>query len=417
MTSLVIPETPADDDRRRGLRQMRAVALGLLVAAAVVYVLTRRQAGGWGYLNATAEASMVGALADWFAVTALFRRPLGLPIPHTALIPERKDALGKSLQDFVGANFLSESVVKEKLLLAELSARVGRWLTDPAHSTRLVAEAARLARDALGKTRDEDVVVLLKDVLIPRLLEEPLSPTLGHLLQEIVADKSHHPLVDLALSESASWLADNEETVSRVVATQAPWWSPHWVDDAVTRRIHKEALRFVREVRDDSDHPARRALDDLLTRLAGDLQHDRDTMDWAERLKQRLLSHAEVEHAITSIWQSLRRALVEAFGEPDGPLRRRAFDALTAFGRRLTTDRALRTRLDGLVADGGGYLVRTYGSELTAIISDTVNRWDGKEAADRIELHVGRDLQFIRINGTIVGGLAGLTIYTLSSLF
>jgi uncharacterized membrane-anchored protein YjiN (DUF445 family) len=416
MATFVIPETLTDIQRRRGLRKMRSIALALLLFAAVVYVATHGRGGIWGYVNAAAEASMVGALADWFAVTALFRRPLGLPIPHTALIPERKDALGESLQDFVTANFLSEDVVRDKIARVEPSARIGGWLVQPKHSRWIVNEGSRVLRDLLGRTRDDDVVVLFRDVLVPRLIAEPLSPTLGHLLAEVVRDGAHHPFVDLTLNEVAHWLVENEETVTRVVARQAPWWSPRWVDDAVTRRVHKEALRFVQGVRDDPDHPARHALDNLLSELAEDLQHDADTMARAERLKERVLSHPEVEKAITSVWNSLRRALIDALNDADGPLRQRAEEALTDFGKRLTTDAALRSRLDGLVADAAGYVVRTYGAEISTIISDTVERWDGKEAADRIELHVGRDLQFIRINGTIVGGLAGLTIHAVSTL-
>jgi uncharacterized membrane-anchored protein YjiN (DUF445 family) len=416
MTAFLIPDSPADVARRRGLARMRLVAVALLVAAAVVFAVTHGRGGGWGYVNTAAEASMVGALADWFAVTALFRRPLGLPIPHTALIPERKDALGRSLQDFVAANFLSESVVRDKLSRVEPSARVGRWLVAPQHRRRIVDEGARLLRDALARTRSDDVVGLIGEVVIPRLIAEPFSPALGHLLGEVVADGAHHPVVDLVAGEVADWLNHNEETVARVVGAQAPWWSPQWVDEAVTRRVHREALRFAREVRDRPDHPARLALDDLLRDLADDLQNDPSVMARAERLKERVLTHPEVEQVTASVWGSLHHTLVDALGDPDGPLRRRAVDWLTRFADHLASDPRLRERLDGLITDAAGYVVRTYGAEITTIISDTVNRWDGKEAADRIELHVGRDLQFIRINGTVVGGLAGLVIHALATL-
>jgi uncharacterized membrane-anchored protein YjiN (DUF445 family) len=416
MTTFVIPETPADRERRRGLARMRLVALSLLLAAAVVFAVTHGRGGGWGYVNAGAEASMVGALADWFAVTALFRRPLGLPIPHTALIPERKDALGRSLQDFVAANFLSERVVRDKLSRVEPTVRVGRWLADERHRQRIVDEGARLLRDALAHAQDDAVVALIEEEVIPRLVAEPLSPALGHLLAEVVTDGAHHPLVDLVVGEVTDWLAANEATVTRVVAAQAPWWSPQWVDDAVTRRVHRETLRFAREVRDRPDHTARAALDGLLRELADDLQHDPSVMARAEALKERVLTHPDVGRVTASLWSSLRRAVLEALDDPEAPLRRRAYEALTRIGERMVSDVDLRERLDAMIADAAGYVVRTYGAEITTIISDTVNRWDGKEAADRIELHVGRDLQFIRINGTVVGGLAGLAIHALATL-
>ena len=409
-------ETDADRQRRRGLRRMRAVALSLLVLATIVYVLTRNTDGAWAYVNAAAEASMVGAIADWFAVTALFRHPLGLPIPHTAIIPTRKDALGRSLEEFVATNFLSEQVVKEKVISADLSLRVGRWLDDPAHSTRVIGEAAKVVRGALGVLNDADVASIVQQAVLPRLMNEPVSGMLGHFLSEIVRDGAHHGLVDLTADEAYRWLSEHEDTVAEAVGGRAPWWTPGWVDERVTRRIQKEVLAWVADIRDTPDHPARKSIDNLLSKLADDLQHDEATMARAEDLKRRVLTHPQVEPTITAVWAALRRGLIEAVDDPDGMLRQRGVSALAAFGARLGQDADLRARLDGYVANAVGYVATSFGPEIATVISDTVNRWDGKEAAAKIELHVGRDLQFIRINGTIVGGLAGLAIHAFSTL-
>jgi len=409
-------ESAADALRRRGLRRMRAVALALLVLAAVIYVLTRDRSGGWGYLNAAAEASMVGALADWFAVTALFRHPLGLPIPHTAIIPTRKEALGRSLEEFVATNFLAEAVVREKVISAQMSRRLGQWLEEPGHATRVVNEAAKVVRGALGVLDDADVAALVHQAILPRVMSEPVSGLLGHFLDEVVRDGAHHGLVDLAVDEAYRWLSEHENTVAEAVGGRAPWWTPGWVDGCVTRRIHKEALAWLKDVRDRPDHPARKSVDDLLSRLADDLQHDEATMARAEELKRRVLTHPQVEPTIGSLWMAVRRGLVAAIDDPEGLLRQRGVSALISFGQRLGDDAGLRTRLDGYAADAVGYVASSFGPEIATVISDTVSRWDGKEAADKIELHVGRDLQFIRINGTIVGGLAGLTIHALSAL-
>jgi len=395
---------------------MRGLALGLLVAAAVVYVLTHGRGGGWAYLNAASEAGMVGALADWFAVTALFRHPLGLPIPHTAIIPTRKEALGRSLEQFVTANFLTDTVVRQKVTGAQLSRRAGAWLADPDHSARVVAEAAKIVRGGLDVVKDDDVETLVRQVLVPRLLDEPVSPLAGTLLAEVVRDGAHHGLVDIAVREAYRWLSEHEDTVAGVVTERAPWWTPRWLDAQVTRRIHREVLAWMADVRDRPDHPARRALDDLLAKLATDLQHDPATMARAEALKERVLTHPEVGHTAVGLWNALRRGLRDAVDEPDGLLRARGVDALSGFGKRLLDDAALRGRLDAYAADAVGYVANSFGAEIAGVISDTVNRWDGKEAARKIELHVGRDLQFIRINGTVVGGLAGLAIHALSTL-
>ena len=210
--SLMTADTEADGLRRTRLRRMQAVALGLLIFAAVVYVVTLDATGFWGFVNAGAEASMVGAIADWFAVTALFRHPLGLPIPHTALVPRKKDEFGKSLEEFFAENFLQEQVIRERLAAADIARRLGVWVSEPANARRVVAEAATVTAIGLRRLKDEDVASLVEEVLIPRFMEEPIAPVAGGLLQEILADDAHHGLVDLALEEAHRWLVHNQET-------------------------------------------------------------------------------------------------------------------------------------------------------------------------------------------------------------
>ena len=402
----------ADVRRAHALRRMRAVALGLLLLAALVFVLTHDRDGFWGFVNAGAEASMVGAIADWFAVTALFRHPLGLPIPHTALIPRRKDELGRGLEEFVGENFLSEEVVRERVLGARVSSRVGDWLVEPDNSRRVAEEAAEIIGVALSKVRDEHVRSLVEDALVPRFREEPISPLLGNLLAESMRDDLHHGLVDLALEELHGWLVDNPDTVTEVIGERAPWWAPPSINDRVTSRIHLELVRWVADIRDQPRHRARAALDSMLRQLAEDLQHDEGTMARTEALKERLLDRPQVIATAISLWEALRHALTDSLDDPEGAVRLRMRTELERFARRLVEEPALRERLDGLAADAVVFAVERYGSELTQVITHTIERWDGKEAAERIELHVGRDLQFIRINGTIVGGLVGVLIHT-----
>ena len=414
MTTMLL--SPADLLRRRGLRRMRAVALSMLVLAALVFMATRNQAGAWGFVNATAEASMVGALADWFAVTALFRHPLGIPVPHTAIIPKRKDTLGQSLEEFVTGNFLTADAARERVVAADVSRRVGRWLSQEQHSARVITEVAKMSSRALVAVKDDDVRGFVEQSLLPRLVHEPLSPVAGHLLESVVRDGAHHGLVDIALVEVHAWLRANEETMASIVGARAPWWTPAWLDEKVVARVHKEALSWVAEVRDRPNHPVRRALDDLLARFAVDLQYDVDTIARAEALKVRVMTHPQIGASAVAVWDAVRTAVLGALDDADGQLRRRGVRALSDFGERLLDDPELRQRVDRHVADAIAFVVSAYGNEIAKVISQTVDRWDGKEAAERIELHVGRDLQFIRINGTIVGGLAGLVIHTLNVL-
>jgi uncharacterized membrane-anchored protein YjiN (DUF445 family) len=414
--SMVTANPELDEQRRLGLRRMRTLAVSLLVLAAVVYLLTRDRTGFLGFVNAGAEASMVGAIADWFAVTALFKHPLGIPVPHTALVPRRKDELGRSLEEFVGENFLQEAVIRDRLAVAELSRRIAGWLAVEQNARRVVDEGAAVLHIGLGRIRDDDLVELVEEALLPRFLEEPVSPVAGSLLEEVVHDGAHRGLVDLALTEVHRWLSQNEQTFTEVVAERAPWWSPPALNDRVTHRLHLELVAWIEDIRDDPEHHARQALDDLLAQLAKDLLHDAATQERMENLKRRVLGHPQLVVTATSLWNAFRRALMESLQDPDGPVRRRALHELTGFADRVLADDTLRTRLDRYVADFAVFAVGRYGDELTAVITHTIDRWDGKEAARRIELHVGRDLQFIRINGTIVGGLVGVLIHAVDVL-
>ena len=411
---LITPNPAADAVRRRGLRRMRTLAVALLVLAAVVYALTLGEDGFLGFVNAGAEASMVGAIADWFAVTALFKHPLGLPVPHTALVPKRKDSLGQSLQEFFGENFLQEAIIRDRVAAAGIARRAGEWLSEPAHARRVVDEVAELAGMGLAKVRDEHVADLVESVMVPRFREEPIAPLLGTFVVEVVRDDLHHGVVDLALEEMHRWLVNNPDTVQQVLSERAPWWAPPRLNEAVTGRLHLEAVRWIGDIRDDPHHHARAALDSMLAQLGQDLLFDGDTQARAEALKNRLLDHPQFTQTGISLWNALRKALVGALRDPHGELRSRLQKELALLGERLVVDEDLRRRLDGLAADAAVFVVERYGAELTTVITHTIERWDGREAARRIELHVGRDLQFIRINGTIVGGLVGVLIHAVS---
>lgn len=409
-------ETEADVVRRQALRRMRIVATGLLVVAAIVYLLTLGMDGFWGFVNAGAEASMVGAMADWFAVTALFRHPLGLPVPHTALIPKRKDELGASLEEFVQDNFLQEETIRERLGVAMPSLRLALWLSEEPNAKRVVDEVSTVVADGLSRISNQHIVEIIQDGFVPRLREEQIAPLLGGTLQAALDDGVHHGLVDLALVELHGWLEENEEIVTEVLGERAPWWTPQVLREPVTARIHVELVRWIADIRDDPEHRARKAIDAMLADLADNLQHDEATMERAERLKERVLEHPGVIDTAISIWDALRRALTTSLRDPDGVVRRRALDEVVRFAQKVVLDESLQRRYDALASDVAVYVVKRYGREATTVITHTIQRWDGKQAARRIELFVGRDLQFIRINGTIVGGLVGVIIHTVSVL-
>lgn len=400
---------------------MKTLATGLLAVATVIFLVSRwwevNDGPVWiGYVRAMAEAGMVGALADWFAVTALFRRPLGLPIPHTAIIPTKKDALGDSLGDFVGENFLSETVVRDKLARVEVASRVGGWIGQPENADRITAELATAARGVVTVLRDDDVQEVIEQVLVRKLLERPIGPPLGTILEGVLADGSHRKLVDLVCDRAYDWVAGNQEMVLRIVQDRAPSWSPRFLDDLVADRIFLEVQNFAWAVKTDPEHALRKAVDTFLNEFAGDLQNDPETIEKAERIKHQVVAHPNVQEFIGGAWGTIKNLILDAAEDPSSALRTRVRDALVSLGQRLESDAELRAKIDGWLGDAAGYVVRHYRGEITTLITDTVARWDAEETSRKIELQVGRDLQFIRINGTVVGALAGLVIYTVGQL-
>ena len=243
------------------------------------------------------------------------------------------------------------------------------------------------------------------------------SPSAGRLLDRLVEAGGLHKAVDLGIDHLHRWLRENEERVVSIVLDRAPTWTPKWVNQRISQHVYDQLVAFVEDVQTSPLHKVRMGLDDLLKRLAADLQNDPYTMKRADRILSGLITHPHVRAALVDVWDHVRTVLLEGAENPDSELRRRVDEALVDFGRRLGTDEALRARIDARAQDISGFLVRTYGRELASVISDTVERWDGQDAARRIELHVGRDLQFIRVNGTIVGGLAGVVIHALIVLF
>ena len=411
--------TAADEEKRRGVRRMKTIATGFLAAATVIYALaTWAGAAGWGswtgYVAAAAEAGMVGALADWFAVTALFRRPFGLPIPHTAIIPTKKDAFGKSLGDFVGDNFLSAQVVRGRLASLGIARRFGEWLAMRGSAERVTREAAAALRGVLAVLRDEDVQAVVSEAVTRRAAATQVAEPIGRMLGKVVADGGHHGVVDLVAVRVHDWLSEHHADVVDKVALKSPGWTPKFVDHQVGERVYKELMRFVTAIRDDPAHPARGAVDTFLADFAVELQTDEATKARVERAKAELLARGEVQDLIASSWAAIRALVLDAADDEDSELRRRLRDALRTFGRRLSRDRRLQVKADGWLQDAAQYVVDTYRAEITSLISDTVAGWDADEASRKIEANVGRDLQFIRINGTVVGALAGLLIHTLS---
>jgi uncharacterized membrane-anchored protein YjiN (DUF445 family) len=396
---------------------MKGVALGALLFMAVLFVIAfvlQERVPWLAYVRAAAEGGMVGALADWFAVTALFRHPLGIPIPHTAIIPSRKDEIGSTLGEFVETEFLRGEVVRTKLDEAAIAARLGEWLAEPAHAERVAAEGAAMASGVLRALSDDDVQGVIEDLAREHLIAPEWGPPLGAWLAQIVASGAHHGAVDLAAENIGAWLTSNQEAFAGLVSRRLPGWVPKIAHRFVDDTVYNEAVAFVAAVRADPQHPARSAIDGYLARLADGLQHDPATIRRLEEAKSAVFDSPRVRGLAAEAWNTAKTGLLDALADPASGLRTRATAALADVGARLTTDAALQRRVDGWVTDAAVFLVDRYRHDIASIITDTVARWDPAETTEKIELMVGRDLQYIRLNGTIVGALAGLAIFTVA---
>ena len=414
-------DSVADAERRRGLRRMKLVALGFLVGATVLFLFCRwaeaNGAGEWaGYVAAASEAGMVGALADWFAVTALFKHPLGIPIPHTAIIKRKKAQLGEGLGSFVRENFMSPEVIETKLRDAEVAGRLGKWLSEPAHAERVAAEASTVLRVLVEMLRDEDVQAVLDRMIVKRIAEPQWGPPIGRVLSTLLQEGRQEALLQLLADRAFQWSLNAGEVIERVIERDSPTWSPRWVDSLIGDRIHRELMDFTDKVRRNPDHELRRSATKFLFEFAEDLQHDETTIDKAENVKNQIMARDEVARAAETAWNTAKRIFMESVDDPSSALRTRIADSAVHIGESLRDDADLRDKVDNWIIRAAQHLVSQYGAEITTIITDTIERWDADEASRRIELHVGRDLQFIRINGTVVGALAGLIIYSVAQL-
>jgi uncharacterized membrane-anchored protein YjiN (DUF445 family) len=412
------PLTAFDEAARsKQLAGMKARATGLLVLAAAVFVVSylfKTQYPWLEWVLAVSEAALVGGLADWFAVTALFKHPLGIPIPHTAIIPARKDRVGQVLGGFVQRNFLNRQVVEVRLIDARLGERLARWLSNPQNSRLLASHAARALVTAAESLRDDDVQSMIDAALAERIRGVRVAPMVGKALTVITADNRHQELLDEAIRLAARAVTENEDVIRKRIEAETPWWVPGAIDEKIFEKVVSGIERTLTEIRDQADHPLRMRFDTALKVFIDDLHNSPAVMARAEQLKEELLSADAVRHFSSSIWRDTKQALVRRAERAEETDVDTIANGLARLGTAILEDPVLLERVDGWLRNGVLALVERYQSEVGDLIAYTVRGWDPTATSRRIELAIGRDLQFIRINGTLVGGLVGLILYALT---
>jgi uncharacterized membrane-anchored protein YjiN (DUF445 family) len=408
-----------DTQRAAELRRMQQIATGLLVAATIIFLVASlfRELGPWvGFVRAFAEAAMIGALADWFAVTALFRHPLGIPIPHTAIVPRRKDRIAESFGRFIERNFLDPEKIALRVRRQDVAGRVARWLRQPQRSAQVADLAAESLAGLLQVANDDEVGGLIERALSERLAAVPATPVVGRLLGAVVAGHRQRDILLQLVRVLTQWVETHEEVVRKRIAGELPPWLPRVVDQKIYERLLDGARKTLIELSESPDHPLYAQFNQMLDRWIVNLQYDPEVRARGEELKAELLAHPMLREVAGSLWQDLKGGLLAQCATPGSPLRASIARGLTHLGDVLERDPDWRSRVDGWAEDLARYAVRRYGGSAGEFVTQTVRSWEASDVTRKIELQFGRDLQFIRINGTLVGGLAGLVIYTVSLL-
>lgn len=402
--------------RPLAFQEMRRLATGLLCLAAGLYIAVRTLAPDeiWvGFVLAAAEAAMVGAIADWFAVTALFRHPLGIPIPHTAIIPRRKDAIARQFGRFVQANFLSEAVIAEKLSSMSLSRSVAGWLSRPDNARAVAEQITTLLAGAARVMHDDEIQRLIDARIQSRIRDTSFGPMIGELLTFVTTGRRQQAIIDGAVSFGLRLLDDTDDEIRFTVRRKTPWWFPDSVDRVIYEQIVRAISRTLYEMQTDIYHPLRGRAVQALNGLVHDLKHSEELAKKEREFKEELLNEPALRQFIESLWSDIKSSLIRQAESPDPDFHRAIEDAVMQFGKAIREDAGLAGKVDAWVDGSARYLIRTFGNDVAALIQDTIEKWDGDATAERIEHQIGRDLQFIRINGTVVGALVGLAIHTI----
>jgi len=392
----------------------------LLAAVAAVFigtVIAGADSGTTlGYVQATAEASLVGGLADWFAVVALFRHPLGLPIPHTAIIVERKEQFGETLGEFIQSSFLTGDAVAERVRATQVGDRVARWMVDPANADRLAGHVLGGAVELVDLLEDEDVHDVLERLVRERLEAASIVPMAGRALGSLTKEGRHNEVVDSALRGLDRYLDEHRDELANRFRDHSPWWLPGAVEDRIFERLLDGLRAVLDDMANNREHGLRQQLDERILRFVDELQTSPELRAKGEQLTRDLLERPELRTWIASTWTDVKVELRSQSDDPESALRRQIAAAIESGGARLLAEPALTAKIDDTAEAAARYVVEHFGGEINQLVATTIARWDGEETSQRLELLLGPDLQFIRINGTVVGGAAGLALHSLAQV-
>ena len=398
-------------------RPMRVLATAMLAGMAALFVATtglEAQHPIWGFVRAFAEAGLVGGIADWFAVTALFRHPLGIPIPHTAIVPRNKDRIGDALASFLRDNFLTPTVVARRMRNLDVAGAVGRFLAQPPGEGRLRQGGSRLLADILEALDQERLGGMVKSALAQRIRSVELAPLLGQTLEAAITSERHVPMVDSIVTWAGRTLDANEDLIRDMVHQRAGrFLRMVGLDEKLADAIVDGLRKLTIDMAVDPDHPIRAKAEEGLANLARNLQQDAETRAKVEAWKSDMVENEAVSAWLDGVWEKARAGLLKGARDPDAALAGKFGEALRQLGETLQAEPKLKAAINQFARRATVGIVASYGDGIVTLVSETVRSWDAGTVSDRLEGAVGRDLQYIRINGTLVGGLVGLILHTI----
>jgi uncharacterized membrane-anchored protein YjiN (DUF445 family) len=410
-------KAPVRNAAAQSPRPMRALATAMLAGMAALFVATtglEAQHPAWGFVRAFAEAGLVGGIADWFAVTALFRHPLGIPIPHTAIVPRNKDRIGDALASFLRDNFLTPTVVARRMRNLDIAGAVGRFLAQPPGEGRLRQGGSRLLADILEALDQERLGGMVKTALAQRIRSVEIAPLLGQTLEAAITSERHVPMVDSIVSWAGRTLDANEDLIRDMVHQRAGrFLRMVGLDEKLADAIVDGLRKLTIDMAVDPDHPVRAKAEEGLANLARNLQSDPETRAKVEAWKSDMVENEAVSAWLDGVWEKARASLLKSARDPDAALAGRFGEALRQLGETLQAEPKLKAALNQFARRATVGIVASYGDGIVTLVSETVRSWDATTVSDRLEGAVGRDLQYIRINGTLVGGLVGLVLHTI----
>jgi uncharacterized membrane-anchored protein YjiN (DUF445 family) len=408
------------------LQRMKWLASGLLLLAAAVYAIATwlEPRHAWlHYVSATAEAAMVGAIADWFAVTALFHHPLNLRfIPHTAIIPRNKGRIARGLAEFIQQNFLSAAAVVARIAAFQPAQTLCRWLLRPENADTVAGYGCRFLAYGLGAVDDERVRRFLQQNLKALLMKADVAGAAAQVLDVLTENHRHHELLDAALAALDEVLA-REETqryIAREVARNVPFLlrgivENFGLDEKAALRIVDIAVKKIAEIRLDRDHELRRRFDAFVAGFVARLKTDAALRLRVFRMRDELMQNPALERYLGGLWQDLR-AWLAADLQGGSAVHRKIASAARAMGGMLDENAEIRSWIDEQILRSLPPLVEEHRAAIGRFIEDQINGWQERKLVGELERHIGPDLQYIRINGTLVGGLAGLLIAAATQL-